>query len=399
MKKWKTLVAAGLVGSMLAAGTAQAESEIEVFVEGSPISFQKAPFVADGTTLVPFRALFESLGLTVEWHEETRTIFGAGDDIEILLQLDNKTAVVNGEEIALSQAPRSIDGSTFVPLRFVGEATGREVNWEESTRTIAIGAEAGAAVGFDSDFDFAAFYDAFVAASNAEDAEAVMAAIHPDATFLGEGVFEAQLIDSYEKYDVVTELESFEVVDANAAEVTLLTVESNVNTNDAFHMDSRMELLLTLVPDEDGAWKIYHLEPLELEYIVPEDVLTGDSGLGAAAEKRILDVVVKNLEATEAEDMEAMLETIDPSSPAAVQTEVTMEFIFSLYDLDYEIELNNVVHATNDAAFVYTIQTTEKLDGEEFIDNRIKAVQELRKQPDGSWKLYMTYLISAEPLE
>jgi len=44
MKPWKTLVAAGLIGSMLAAGSVQAaEKEIQVVIEGNPVAFQKAP--------------------------------------------------------------------------------------------------------------------------------------------------------------------------------------------------------------------------------------------------------------------------------------------------------------------------------------------------------------------
>ncbi len=173
MKKWKTLVAAGLVGSMLASGSVQAaEQDIQVFVEGKPVSFQKAPFLSEGTTLVPFRALFESLGLTIEWKEETRTVVGSGDGIAIELQLDNNTAAVNGEKLTLSVAPRSVDGFTFVPLRFVGEATGRQVEWEGATLAISIGK---------ASFDYRSFYQSIVASTNAEDVEAIVAAFHPDA--------------------------------------------------------------------------------------------------------------------------------------------------------------------------------------------------------------------------
>ena len=48
---------------------------------------------------------------------------------------------------------------------------------------------------------------------------------------------------------------------------------------------------------------------------------------------------------------------------------------------------------------MYTVTVTKKIDGPEFGDNRGKQVTLLKKQKDGSWKIYLSYLIGAELLD
>ncbi|MCI3927234.1 copper amine oxidase N-terminal domain-containing protein [Paenibacillus sp. TRM 82003] len=388
MNKWKSMLAVTTVCSMLSAGAAQAaEQEMKVLIEGQPAAFQPAPFVSDGTTLVPFRALFEALGLTVEWKEETRTVLGSGEGVELQLQLDSKTAVVNGQEIALSAAPRSVDGSTFVPLRFVGEATGRLVEWADATRTITVHAAPVA-------YDFESYYKGFVKATNAEDLDGVMSYIHPESPLFE--LLEAEVSDSFEKYDVVTELKGFEVIDAKANEATLHTVESNVNTSDAFYMDTDVQVVLTVVRDEAGEWKIYNVQVADLKYKITEEELTAEADVDASLKTALLGVVEENINAAEAEDLDMSLATIDAA--AREQTKASLDFLFATYDLDYEIEVNNVVAASEDEAYVYTMYTMKKVAGPEFTDSRAKAVQVLEKLEDGCWTIAQTHMIGVEPL-
>lgn len=46
--------------------------------------------------------------------------------------------VVDGEELPLEPAPQVVEGRVLVPIRFVAEALGAEVHWEEATRTVQI---------------------------------------------------------------------------------------------------------------------------------------------------------------------------------------------------------------------------------------------------------------------
>lgn len=111
---------------------------IEVYIDGEPTSFSVDPVIVDGSTLVQFRPLFEQFGLEVGWEQATRTVTGTKEKLEIKLSIDSKTASVGGQTVSLPTAPILMQGNTMVPLRFIGEATGRKVVWDGLNRTINI---------------------------------------------------------------------------------------------------------------------------------------------------------------------------------------------------------------------------------------------------------------------
>lgn len=111
---------------------------IEVYIDGELAEFQIEPVIISGSTMVQFRPLFEQFGLDVGWDQATRTVTGTKEKLEIELVIDSKTASVSGQAITLPTAPKIISGNTMVPLRFIGEATGRRVKWDGETRTVYI---------------------------------------------------------------------------------------------------------------------------------------------------------------------------------------------------------------------------------------------------------------------
>ncbi|GAA4830028.1 hypothetical protein GCM10023310_03800 [Paenibacillus vulneris] len=131
-----TLIAASLLMSTTAA-FAQ-DSPITVYVDDRPISFQESPTIVEGTTLVPFRPIFEQLGIGVSWDGSTQTVSGQKDRWSIQLTIGQTQAVVNGQAKTLPVPAQIINGYTFVPLRFIGEATGRGVAWDNETKIIQI---------------------------------------------------------------------------------------------------------------------------------------------------------------------------------------------------------------------------------------------------------------------
>ena len=60
------------------------------------------------------------------------------DDVEIVLKIGDKRALVNNEEVELDTAPIIKDNRTFVPIRFVAENLGCIVNWDEEKREVII---------------------------------------------------------------------------------------------------------------------------------------------------------------------------------------------------------------------------------------------------------------------
>lgn len=108
-------------------------SEIKVYINGFEKNFSPAPVNLYGSVLVPMRSFFEALGCEVEWYSSSQTAIGKKDGTEIKLPINQKTAYVNGQAKELTIEAKIINDSTYIPLRFVGEALGADVVWSNGS--------------------------------------------------------------------------------------------------------------------------------------------------------------------------------------------------------------------------------------------------------------------------
>ena len=111
---------------------------IPVFVDGIQISFDQQPIIQDDRTLVPLRGVFEALGATVYWNNDTRSVTAYKDDTTIELAIGSSTMYVNGQPKYLDVAGQIINDRTMVPLRAISEAFGAIVYWDNDTRTVRV---------------------------------------------------------------------------------------------------------------------------------------------------------------------------------------------------------------------------------------------------------------------
>ena len=107
-------------------------------VDGNAVTNDVAPIIVNGRTYTPARFVAESLGAKVDWNEATRTVTITKDDTSIVLIVDTTTAYVNGEAVKMDASAFIADGRTFTPSRFVAEQLGANVEWDEATRSITI---------------------------------------------------------------------------------------------------------------------------------------------------------------------------------------------------------------------------------------------------------------------
>jgi len=138
----KLLVSFVLILSMVfgfAAPVMASQDEIWVFTDGNRLTLDVAPITTGGRTLVPMRPIFESLGYTVEWISSTQQIKATRGNESIVMHINSKQAVVNGKNVGIDVVPFIKNGRTFVPLRFVGEASGKKVEWDGTVRSVYIG--------------------------------------------------------------------------------------------------------------------------------------------------------------------------------------------------------------------------------------------------------------------
>jgi hypothetical protein len=94
--------------------------------------------IMDGRTMLPLRSVFESLEADVTWDQDTQTVTAIKNGETITLTINSKQAAVNGRKTLLDVAPQLMNDSTYIPVRFVGEALGAAVNWNEERMTVEI---------------------------------------------------------------------------------------------------------------------------------------------------------------------------------------------------------------------------------------------------------------------
>ncbi|NOU84532.1 hypothetical protein GC102_01895 [Paenibacillus sp. LMG 31460] len=109
-----------------------------LIIDGKERFFPQRPEIINDRTFVPLRSIFEAMNAKVVWNQETQTVTAVKGNRTIGLTLDSEKALLNGKKIQLDAPPILYQGSTYVPLRFVGEALGATVIWEDATRTIQI---------------------------------------------------------------------------------------------------------------------------------------------------------------------------------------------------------------------------------------------------------------------
>jgi hypothetical protein len=137
---WKSSLGALAVGaSTLAIALPASAQDINVFVDGSVVNFAGVPPTNQGgRLLVPLRGVFEALGAQVDYNASTRTIDALRGSTRLQLTIGSSTAYVNGAPVQLDAPAQTSVGRTLVPLRFVGEALGAQVNWDANTRSVVI---------------------------------------------------------------------------------------------------------------------------------------------------------------------------------------------------------------------------------------------------------------------
>lgn len=105
---------------------------LNISVDGEKMVFEDAdPVIQSGRTLVPMRKIFESLGAGVAWNDAEQAAYAIGNGKLMIMSIDNKVVKVNGEDVVSDVPVQLINGRTMVPLRFVSEMLGADVQYDE----------------------------------------------------------------------------------------------------------------------------------------------------------------------------------------------------------------------------------------------------------------------------
>ena len=117
-----------------------AHMEVKVTLDGNEIYFPDAkPFIDErDRVLVPIRFVSEALGALVDWENETRTAVIKQNSDKIRYTVYQPMAYLNGEMMVMDTYGILKDCRTMVPIRFISELLGCTVVWDENTSTVVI---------------------------------------------------------------------------------------------------------------------------------------------------------------------------------------------------------------------------------------------------------------------
>lgn len=109
-------------------------------VDGHPLTLDVAPYIKSSRTMLPVRAVAESLDMNVGWDAKTSTVTLTSKDNKntVILTIGNNTMLVNGKKVALDSAPEIKDSRTFLPVALVANAVGAKTDWDSVTRTVTL---------------------------------------------------------------------------------------------------------------------------------------------------------------------------------------------------------------------------------------------------------------------
>ncbi len=120
-------------------------------------------------------------------------------------------------------------------------------------------------------------------------------------------------------------------------------------------------------------------------------LLNGCGSDRSGEEQAVKDIIMKNTQAGNDEDVAAYISTMDRENKNYDHLGQMMNTIFSTYDLNYQVKDLKVIELKDDEAKVQFVQITKKEKGPTFRDNRIEGIHILHRT-DGEWKIYDTQI-------
>lgn len=101
------------------------------------------PIIKNNRTLVPIRAIVKTMGGEVKWDPTDRRVDILYKDQNISLWIGKNIPKINGKNTIIDPnnpnvVREIINGRPMLPLRFVAEALGCQVEWIDQTKTIKI---------------------------------------------------------------------------------------------------------------------------------------------------------------------------------------------------------------------------------------------------------------------
>ena len=109
-----------------------------IYLDETGLKFEEQLVDSDGTWFAPMQEFASQLGVEVSWSFETETASLTKNSQVLQMSENSETAVLNGEEIAISGPMLKANSILYVPVRFVAETFGYDVSWDSEREIVTI---------------------------------------------------------------------------------------------------------------------------------------------------------------------------------------------------------------------------------------------------------------------
>lgn len=111
---------------------------IKVFLNGKQLEFDVDPMLINSRTMVPMRVIFEALGAKVDWDDSTQTAIGETKKTTVKITIGKDYLLKNDNIVVLDSPAVVISGRTLVPVRAIAESLDCKVEWYGETQVVEI---------------------------------------------------------------------------------------------------------------------------------------------------------------------------------------------------------------------------------------------------------------------
>lgn len=103
------------------------------------VKLDAAPYLGgSGRTMVPLRALGDSIGAEISWDGTAKKVVYTKDGKQVVLWLGRAEVSVNGQTLPTDCAPELRNDRVMVPLRVVTENLGFHLSWNNAEKQAAL---------------------------------------------------------------------------------------------------------------------------------------------------------------------------------------------------------------------------------------------------------------------
>jgi uncharacterized repeat protein (TIGR02543 family) len=116
-----------------------------ISVDGKQVPIDAAPAIFNSRTFIPIRIITEVFGGSIAWDAAEQKVTVVRNGMTVDLWIGKNAAEIDGKSVSIDTNPAVVPvisyGRTLLPLRFVAESLGLDVQWDGTAHTITITAK------------------------------------------------------------------------------------------------------------------------------------------------------------------------------------------------------------------------------------------------------------------